>query len=819
MPIMRFYNGLGQLIQENRGSTDSSQMIVANITYNAQGLKAQEYVPYFAAFSWNYAGLDATKSKTSYAYDALGRVITVTNPDGSTVRTAYDGLRQAVLDENNHQKIYENDAFGRLVVVKEYSGTYSSPNWTVTAYATTTYGYAPLDWLTRVTDTLGNVTTMAYDALGRKIAMSDPDMGSWSYGYDNAGNLITQTNALAQTITFTYDRLNRLSRKSYPAGLGVTVTYSYDDATGGNLGKGYRTRMDDGSGNTSWVYDARGRVVTETKVITGGGTFISRWSYDAMDRVQTMRYPSGEVLTTTYNTLGLADSLNGTLAGQFSNYAYVASTAYNVLGLPTQMTLGNSVVTRWGYYGLGGQWDTHPALGLTNFGRLCYVRTTTPSAAPILDLRYNYDSVGNVTRMVNFRYQASNWPTSTFIFSDTFNSKNTTNWTWSNYQTVPFNDGGNNVVKSSGTGNNWDANFYRGAYSLSTGQGLQLRFKVSLTNTAAHFSLEANDATTYRRFGVVANGGKLYVQEVDGSNNRYPADLLTTVQTNTWYVVRLVVDDSSGFYAEAYQESNPAVRGSYHTWMPTGKSWRFHHWIWRGEAYIDDYREFSTAGLVWSPDQWLAFSYDALHRLASAAPVSGWQGYTATYAYNAIGNLTSKTENGVTWSYTYPNSGPGSVRPHAVSSLSNGWSYQYNANGSMTQRVVGGGTYVLTYNVENQLVGVSGPTTASFGYDGEGKMVTATIGTTTTFYVGNYLERTGAITRTYYYHAGKRVAMRENSTLYWLLTDHLGGTAMAVNASGVLSGELRYKAWGETRYTWGTTPTKYRFTGQREEST
>jgi len=29
--------------------------------------------------------------------------------------------------------------------------------------------------------------------------------------------------------------------------------------------------------------------------------------------------------------------------------------------------------------------------------------------------------------------------------------------------------------------------------------------------------------------------------------------------------------------------------------------------------------------------------------------------------------------------------------------------------------------------------------------------------------------------------------------------------------------ERRYKAWGETRYTWGTTPTTYRYTGQRQE--
>ena len=39
---------------------------------------------------------------------------------------------------------------------------------------------------------------------------------------------------------------------------------------------------------------------------------------------------------------------------------------------------------------------------------------------------------------------------------------------------------------------------------------------------------------------------------------------------------------------------------------------------------------------------------------------------------------------------------------------------------------------------------------------------------------------------------------------------HTGGRGAA---------ELRYKSWGETRYTYGTTPTPYRFTGQREEAT
>jgi len=61
--------------------------------------------------------------------------------------------------------------------------------------------------------------------------------------------------------------------------------------------------------------------------------------------------------------------------------------------------------------------------------------------------------------------------------------------------------------------------------------------------------------------------------------------------------------------------------------------------------------------------------------------------------------------------------------------------------------------------------------------------------------------------------------MRENSTVYYLLTDHLGSTAITANSSGNRVAELRYKAWGETRYADGTTPTTFRFTGQREDAT
>jgi hypothetical protein len=61
--------------------------------------------------------------------------------------------------------------------------------------------------------------------------------------------------------------------------------------------------------------------------------------------------------------------------------------------------------------------------------------------------------------------------------------------------------------------------------------------------------------------------------------------------------------------------------------------------------------------------------------------------------------------------------------------------------------------------------------------------------------------------------------MNDNGTLRWLLGDHLGSTAKTVNTNATVYGELRYKAWGESRYTSGTTPTTYHFAGQRKDST
>jgi RHS repeat-associated protein len=203
-----------------------------------------------------------------------------------------------------------------------------------------------------------------------------------------------------------------------------------------------------------------------------------------------------------------------------------------------------------------------------------------------------------------------------------------------------------------------------------------------------------------------------------------------------------------------------------------------------------------------------AFTYDALYRLTSAIASGGLAPYNESYTYDATtGNLASKS--GV--NYTYDTN-----HPHAVASLSNGKTYQYEANGNQVTRNIGSDTFSLLYDAENHLVEVkkNGLTIATFTYDGDGKRVKSVIGNETTLFVGRHYEVINGSVTKYYFAGDQRIALRKNGTLYYLLSDHLGSTTITTDANGNKLSELKYRAWGEVRYSSGVTPTKYTYTGQ-----
>jgi len=56
------------------------------------------------------------------------------------------------------------------------------------------------------------------------------------------------------------------------------------------------------------------------------------------------------------------------------------------------------------------------------------------------------------------------------------------------------------------------------------------------------------------------------------------------------------------------------------------------------------------------------------------------------------------------------------------------------------------------------------------------------------------------------------------NTLNWLLSDHLGSASITTTADGTWFSELRYSAFGETRYSSGISATDYRYTGQLQQA-
>ena len=103
-------------------------------------------------------------------------------------------------------------------------------------------------------------------------------------------------------------------------------------------------------------------------------------------------------------------------------------------------------------------------------------------------------------------------------------------------------------------------------------------------------------------------------------------------------------------------------------------------------------------------------------------------------------------------------------------------------------------------------------TVGEYVYDGDGNRVKSVVNGVTTYYIGSYyewrVEASGSTGVKYYYAGSQRVAMRVGTTLSYLFGDHLGSTSITTDASGSLSGELRYLPFGETRYE----------SGQREEA-
>ena len=158
------------------GSTPNPWM-VSDTYYDALGRAYKGSNPYKVA-SAGGAVPSTCAACTTTSFDALGRAVSVTTPDGATVTSAYSGIQVTVTDQAGKVRSSVSDALGRLTSVTEAPG--------VTNFGfVTNYTYDVLGNLRKVDQGGQQQRYFMYDSLGHLIRAKNPEQAAGSVAVES----------------------------------------------------------------------------------------------------------------------------------------------------------------------------------------------------------------------------------------------------------------------------------------------------------------------------------------------------------------------------------------------------------------------------------------------------------------------------------------------------------------------------------------------------------------------------------------------------------------------------------------------------------
>jgi RHS repeat-associated protein len=421
-------DGLGRTIESWKH--DPQGDVKVETIYDGLGRQRQVSNPYRPTVQGEVA------CYTTTAYDLAGRVSSVTTPDSATVQTAYDGDRVLVTDQAGKRRLSRTDGLGRLTDVWEITAadaatiSVSFPNQAPMAGYQTHYDYDTLDNLKQVTQGTQQPRTFAYDSLKRLTSAFNPESGAISYAYDESGNLTQKSDARGITTTYTYDALNRITTRTYQndGGLTPSVYYKYDAQTLPSGAPMFERGPASGrlvavlyGGTTSVTgsyqgYDAGGRVKRSFQVTHDGQAnqtySFPNYEYDLAGNVKSETYPSGRVITTSYDAVGRLSAVNGQQSGEASK-TYISQMSYAASGAVKDAQLGNGL---WEQTILNSRLQpTQIKLGTTQGGverlKLTYTYGTTTNNGNVQSQMISVPTIGTATGFTvtqNYSYDALN---------------------------------------------------------------------------------------------------------------------------------------------------------------------------------------------------------------------------------------------------------------------------------------------------------------------------------------------------------------------------------------------------------------------------
>jgi RHS repeat-associated protein len=449
------YDALDRLI------TDTNQLgFSRHYTYDAVGNEVEMVDRNGRKTTYGYDNLnrntsenwiDSTRASVraiGYTYDAVGRLITESDPD-SQYTFGYDAVDRITSIDNTGTTgspavvfTYAYDAVSNLISVAErINGTNSGQ---------TNYTYDLLNRTTRITQSGTGVQSKRVDLTYNKVDLMTSltrfsDLGgmnlvattsytynnnqklvqlahtkgatnldSFDYTYDSANRLTKIASTLDGSVDYTYDATNQLTGADYNTSQ-TDEAYTYD-ANGNRTNGGYQTGTNNQlltDGHYTYQYDREGNRTQRTEIATGK---VTEYVWDYHDRLTSVLFKdaSGTVTKTisyTYdvNNQRIGKKIDGVVAERYVYDGANIALVFDGAGVQTHRYLYGAGVDQILADERGG--TVVSALSgaevwalVDNLGT---VRDVVDSSGVVLN-HINYDSFGKIVNQSNpsvvFRY-------------------------------------------------------------------------------------------------------------------------------------------------------------------------------------------------------------------------------------------------------------------------------------------------------------------------------------------------------------------------------------------------------------------------------
>jgi RHS repeat-associated protein len=259
--LTKITDGLGNYISYTLDAVGNRTAIK---TYDPSSALHRTHTRVFNALNELYQDVNAAGTSavtTTYGYDSNGNQASIAAPLSRNTADQYDALN-------------------RLIQITD-------PNNGITKL-----GYDANDNLASVKDPRSLTTSYSHNGFGDVTQTVSPDTGTTINTYDSGGNLKTATDARTALATYAYDALNRVTQVAYSD---ETINFTYDAGTNG---VGRLTGASDVNHSMSWAYDTHGRVTGKGQIV-GGVTKSVGYAYSNGDLTSFVT-PSGQTVTYTY---------------------------------------------------------------------------------------------------------------------------------------------------------------------------------------------------------------------------------------------------------------------------------------------------------------------------------------------------------------------------------------------------------------------------------------------------------------------------------------------------------------------------------------